>query len=181
MLSKPLCLKSIMRVINAPNIGVRICSKTVLSLFLIIMDNTDKASLQLTADEASHLIKLLGTASNEGEANEGIFTYTLVELLISLINLSSLPQNKVTIAEKGILKHLEFLILSEQDYKVKEKSLCLLWTLLSGSDLCTRVLIDHQDLRLILRFISKWPSITLFLFSWCALKEIYWDSPEGRV
>lgn len=179
MLSQALCLKSIMCVINTPNMSVRICSKTVLSLLLVIMDDTDMVYLQLKIDEASRLIELLCIATKEGEASEGLLTYTVLELLVSFINLSSLAKNKMIIVEAGIVDPLQLLILNE-DYKVQEQSLHLLWTLLSGSQLSTQMVTDHVDLRLMLRSVHESPSITLSLIAQCVLKKIYWDTPEGR-
>lgn len=159
--------------------SVRICSKTLLSLLLVIMDDNDMTYLQLQADEASRLVELLCIATKEGESSEGLLTFTVVELLVSFVNLSSLAKNKVVIIEAGIVDYLPLLILNK-DYKVQEQSLRLLWTLLSGSQLSTRIMINHGDLCLMLQFICESPSINLSLIAQCVLKTIYWDTPEGR-
>lgn len=180
MLSQALCLKSIVCVTSAPSMSVRITSKIVLSLLLVFMDEADLAHLQLKVDEASHLVQLLCVATSEGQASEGLATYALVDLLVSFINLSSLAKNKVIIIESGIVEPLQLLILND-DYKVQEQSLRLVWTLLSGTQLSTQVVrAEHLDLRLMLRFIHESPSIILSLIAQCVLKTTYWDTPEGR-
>jgi len=179
MLSNALCLKSLVCFIDAPNLTARIRSKTTLSLLLVIMDDTDKAHLQLMDDEASHLIELLCTAAKDGEASEGLLTYTAAELLVTFINLSSLPRNKTILIGAGIVKTLQPLFLSE-DYEVQELSLCLLWTLLLGTQLSTQVITDHEDLCLMLHSIHESPSISLSLLAQCALRTIFWDDPEGK-
>ena len=164
---------------------MRICSKTVLSLLLAILNDTVKPSLELKADEASRLIEMLSIAVKESEALEGLLTYSVVQLLTPLINLSSLAANQVLILKAGVIKPLKSLILSD-DYTTQEQSLRLLWVLLSGRQFSCQALTDHPelgdlDVRLMLRFIQQSPSLNLSLISQCALKTIYWDAPEGVV
>ena len=82
MLSKALYVKSITCVIDAPCMSIRICSKTVLSLLLVI-GNIDKSSIELKEDETSRLVELMGIAIKEGEASEGLMTFTTADLLVS--------------------------------------------------------------------------------------------------
>lgn len=178
MLSSILHLKPILHLFEAPSISTRICSKTVSSLLLVIMDESAKARLRLKADEASRLIKLLCIASETGEASEGLLTYTAVELLVSLKKLTSFSVNMEIIIDAGIIKPLKSLILNEM-YSVQEQSLQLLWTLLSGSSFSNNIVIDHLDLCFMLQFIYQNPNITLSLIAQCALRTIYWDTPEG--
>ena len=180
MLSGVLYLKTIIQFFDTPCMSIQICSKTVSSLVLVIMDDTAKACLKLKADEASRLIELLCIAGEKGEASEGLLTYTVVELLDSLTNLSSLSVNKGLITEAGIIEPLKSLILNDI-YSVQVKSLQLLWTLLSGSSFSNYLITDHLDLRFMLQFIHQNPSIILSLFAQCALKTLYWDTPEGRM
>ena len=178
MLSSTLHLKPILHLFDTPSISIRICSKTVSSLLLIFMDETATACLRLKADEASRLIELLCIANKKGEASEGLLTYTVVELLVSLKNLTSLSVNKVIIIEAGIIKPLKSLVLNEM-YLVQEQSLQFLWSLLSGSSFTNCIVIDHLDLCFMLQFIHQNPTITLSLIAQCVLKIIYWNTPEG--
>lgn len=182
MLSKELSLKSLMCAVNAPSKSVQICAKTVMSLFLPIMDDADKACLQLTTDEISHLMKLLCVATRDGEAEEGLLTYTLAELLTSLTCLFSLPLhgNVVSTTVDEILEPLKLLIVSDKDYMLQKMSLRLLWNLLSYCNLSTCLFTDHQDLCLMLKFIGDSPSIDLSLIAQSTLKTIFWNSSEGE-
>ena len=179
MLSKTLCLKSLICVIDAPSLSIRICSKTVLSLLSIIMTDADRSLLQLKDDEASRLVELLHTTTKDGEASEKFLTYTTVELLVTLCKLSSLSGNKVSMIKAGIVEPLKLLVL-DGDYKVQEKSLSLLWILLSDTQLSTRIITDHQELCLMLRYIQESPSIILSRLAHSVLKMIFWDDPEGK-
>ena len=179
MLSGVFHLKTIIQFSDTPCMCIQICSKTVSSLLLVIMDDAAKACLELKVDEASRLTELLSIANEQGEASEGLLTYTVVELLDSLTNLSSLSVNKGLIIEAGIIKPLKSLVLNEI-YSVQEKSLQLLWTLLSGSSLSNHLITDHLDLCFMLQFIRQNPSITLSLLAQSTLKTLYWDTPEGK-
>lgn len=179
MLSKSLFLKSILHVLDAPKKSIQISAKMVMSQLLLIMDDSDKAHLKLTADEVTHLINLLTIASREGEAEEGVLTCTIAEILTSLTDLSSLPWNKALIIESEILEPLEHLIVNE-DYKVQEKSLCLIWNLLSNSSLSDHIFISHRDLCLMLRYIGESPSINASIVAQSILRMIFWDNHEGR-
>ena len=185
MLFKADFVKTMMSLIDAPDQTLRICSKTVLSLLLASLNDTVKPFLELKADEASRLIEMLSIAVKESEASEGLLTYSVVQLLTPLINLSSLAANQVLILKAGIIKPLKSLILSD-DYTTQEQSLRLLWVLLSGRQFSCQTLTDHPelgdlDVRLMLRFIQQSPSLNLSLIAQCALKTIYWDAPEGVV
>lgn len=181
MLFKADLVKTIMPLVNSPDQTLRICSKTVVSLLLAILDDTVMPFLNLKADEASRLIELLSIATKESRASEGLLTYSTVQLLTSLINLSSLAANQLVILKAGIMKPLKSLILSE-DYTTQEQSLHLFWILLSGRQFSCEVLTGHLelgDVRLMLQFIQQSPSLNLSLIAQCALKTIYWDAPEG--
>lgn len=185
MLFKADFVKTMMPLINAPDQTLRICSKTVLSLLLAIIDDTVMPCLKLKTDEASRLIELLSIATKESEASEGLLTYSVVQLLTSLINLLSLAANQPVILKAGIMKPLKSLILSE-DYTTQEQSLHLLWVLLSERQFSCQALMDHPelcdlDVLLMLQFIQQSPSLNLSLIAQCALKTIYWDAPEGVV
>ena len=185
MLFKTDFLKTMMPLVNAPDQTLRICSKTLLSLLLSILNDTVKPCLELKADEASRLIELLSIATKESEASEGLLTYSVVQLLISLINLSSLAANQLLILKAGIIKPLKSLILSD-NYTTQEESLRLLWVLLSGRHFSCQTLTDYPelgdlDVRLMLRYIQQSPSLNLSLIAQCALKTLYWDAPEGAV
>ena len=178
-------VKTTMPLVNAPDQTLRICSKTVLSLLLAILNDTVKPCLELKADEASRLIELLSIAIKESEAPEGLLSYSVVQLITSLINLSSLAANQLLILKAGIMKPLKSLILSD-DYTTQEQSLHLLWVLLSGRQISCKVLTDHPefgdlDVHLMLRYIQQSPSLNLSLIAQCTLKTIYWDAPEGVV
>lgn len=184
MISKALYLKPIIAITNAPNLSIRICSKVVVSLLWVVMEDTTanyKDCLNLKLDEASRLIELLCIAMKEGEASEGLLTFSVIKLLISLTNLLSLSINRVTMIEKGIFQPLKPLITNE-DYIIQKQSLQLVWTLLSEDSFSNfmAVDIDGRELCLMLQFVQQNPCVTLSLIAGNSLKKICWDSPEGK-